>query len=121
MPTRAAAAGVLKHQLMWVWNSQFCVTVFHVAHGVEPTQAMVDADRGVLTNWATNTWKPIASNQCALRQIKTWSMHVSPPAKFANLDLYPNSTITGSSNQPMLPMCMTVAVSLRTGAVGEMP
>lgn len=121
MPSRAAAAGVIRHQLHYVWNGEMCVTVLHVAHGATPTQAMVDADRGVLTYWHTNTWRAIARSECQLRVIKSWSMQTAPPTKFADLDLYPLTPITGTMTAACMGWAITAAISLRTGTIGELP
>lgn len=122
MAVRPPVVGLIKHQLMWVWGVEFMVTTIWVSHSGVATLAMAQADQAVLSAWATNTWRTRARTTCALRQIKSYNMGVSPPVQFAPLDLYPLATITGTASlSAAVPRGVTKAISLRTGAVGETP
>lgn len=118
---KPAVAGLIKHQLMWVVSSQFWVTTLWVKHAGAATPAMAAADQAVISAWATATWKPQAHPICALRQVKSYDFGTTPPTAFNPLDLYPLATITGTNGTSINPPLCTLAVSLRTGLVGDTP
>lgn len=121
MPTRPPADGVIKHQLMFKWRGQWCVTTFWVLHDATPTQVMCDADRAVLKNWCDVHWQPNADTGAVAREIKSWSMETATPTKFAPDVWYPLTHITGTLGGSGGIQGVTYALSLRTGAEGALP
>lgn len=117
MPTRPPVPGVLKHQVMFRWRGDWCVSTFRVSHGgVTPTQAMVDADRAVLHGWLVDFWAGNATSQVVARAVKSWSLETVIPTKFDDLNWYPLTHVQGSGGDCL--MGTTMALSLRTGAAG---
>jgi hypothetical protein len=123
VPNRPAVVGVIRHQLHRYANGEFYVTTIWVKHPSAVTNAMVTADQDVLYAWSYTYWNTKARNTYALRTMKAWDMGTTIPTKKNTVNVYPLTTDSGSitSSTPALPAAMTLAISLRTGTVGQTP
>lgn len=118
MTLRAAVAGLVKHQLMWLDSGGVSVTTIWTHRAVTANLAVRVADeRAILRTWCTNQWRPQATVSSRLQVIKTWDMSVVPPVKLADDpgDIIGNLAGAGSG---ALPSFCTAVVALRTQAVG---
>lgn len=99
----------------------WCENVIHVDHGGTPDQDMCDADRAVIKAWAIAHWRAWADVDCALYEVKSWSLETTVPTKFAADRWYPLSHVVGTSSTKAGPPDLALCMSLRTGLTTDSP
>lgn len=119
MALRAAADGVVKHQLYWSKSGELAMNSIHTYHagGSPVAQADVDADVAAIVAWATASWRSVAVPSASLQQIRSYDMGELPPTRYPRYPVVP--VITGTASESVsLPSTVAPVISLRTGSSG---
>jgi hypothetical protein len=120
MAVRPAAAGVMKHQVMWSHSGEVCVTTFWTHRAVTADWTVRrNAEHDIIRGWIDNSWQGSAHPPWAATMIKSWRMDVVPPTKFPDKPITPALVgERGGAGVVALPPTINAIVSLRTEAVG---
>lgn len=118
MPVRPAAAGVVKHEILWIYTDQLVSTFWTYRAATADMAARIEAERVILKNWCDVHWRGGMNDSCSISgPIKSWDMSTVPPTKYADYPIVPalNGQRAGGNAAPST---INMAVSLRTQAVG---
>lgn len=120
MPIRHAAAGVVKHAVLFERTSsgELAVSTFWTYKAGAVSPARITAEQNVISSWlavgGAGGWKGAATAGWRAVLLKAWDFSVVPPAKGSQVVV----NVAGEGGTTLAPSSLSVAMALRSQPVG---